>query len=239
MLALFSYSKLIWGLCIYTYAHTSRFNKPIVSIENETGYLLNVLEPIEMYVPRVLIDTVAVVLLLTNYETVEQRSPKRQEYFQRAIQWLSWRPGRKGISRLICTYTQTAKWMFVCPLLISNCLTWSFCLMTCFIPSFLGDFCSCFGRCVTSLFLEVKENSFPLVIGSDYVEETSMVFCPKSLTWCLLESWFLQVMWKRGPQAGVSGCPCWFRSRHCLCPLQNIRTQGLNSIQPLYLHQFG
>lgn len=38
---------------MYTYAYTSRLNKPIVSTENETGYILNVLEPIEKYVPNV------------------------------------------------------------------------------------------------------------------------------------------------------------------------------------------
>lgn len=46
-------------------------------------------------------------------------------------------------------------------------------------------------------------------------------------------------MWKYRPQAGMSGCPCWFRSWHCLCPLQNVCTQGFNSIQSLDLHQFG
>lgn len=106
------------------------------------------------------------------------------------------------------------------------------------MPSFLGDFCSCSGRCVTSL-LEVKEKSFPVVIVSNYVE-ASMVFSPKSLMQCLLESHFSGLMiWKCRPQAGMSGCPRWLRSRHCLCPLQNVCTQGLHSIQPLDLHQFG
>lgn len=86
------------------------------------------------------------------------------------------------------TQTQTTKSMLVSLLIISNLLTQSFCLMTCFMPSFLGRFCSCFGRCVTSL-LEVKEKSFPLVIVSNYVE-ASVVFSPKSLMQCLLESHF-------------------------------------------------
>lgn len=73
---------------------------------------------------------------------------------------------------------------------------------------------------------------------SNSVGEASMVFSPKSLMQCLLEGITL-LMWRCRPQAGVSGCPCWFRSWHCLCPLQNVCTQGFHSIQSLYLHQFG
>lgn len=56
MLGLFSYSIIIFSgdcVCRLTYARTSRSNKTIGNTENETGYILNALELIEMWVPNV------------------------------------------------------------------------------------------------------------------------------------------------------------------------------------------
>lgn len=91
--------------------------------------------------------------------------------------------------------------------------------MTCFIPSFLGDFCSRFGRCVTSLFRSKREK-LPIGMGSDYTEETSRVSCPKSLVCCLLESLLSQVMWEH--------------SHVRMSPL--VREQALLVPTPEYLH---